>query len=330
MVERTKLMRIVIVTSVVSVASLGIAAAIAAASGGVLAKQAGTMDSGGSGSPRAGTAPAVSNGAGFNVDERRTLPAAGVELVSIDTVSDSVRIVDGKGDAIEAWFHGTARSASPDAVPRLIAKLHGSTADIRLEYPRPFFRGFHWNKLELEVSVPRGYRGKLTAKSVSSSIDVADHVYSALALSSTSGSIRVASVSAAEFFANTTSGSVHAEAVDAERSEVSSVSGSVRIGSLRGDLTTHTTSGSIKVACRKMPDRLEAKSTSGSVDLSLPADASFTLDARSTSGTVTCKFPIAIIENRKGGGSHVLSGKVGSGSGRVLARTTSGSIRIGP
>ncbi len=328
MVERTKLMRIVIVTSVVSVASLGIAAAIAAASGGVLAKQAGTMDSGGSGSPRAGEAAAVSNGAGFNVDERRILPAAGVELVSIDTVSDSVRIVDGKGDEIEAWLHGTARS--PDAVPQLFADLRGSTADIRLEYPRPSMRGFHWSKLVLEVSVPRGYRGKLTARSVSASIDVADHAYSALALSSTSGSIRVASVSAAEFSAHTTSGSVHAVAVNAEQSEASSVSGSIRIGSLSGDLTTHTTSGSIKVACRKTPDRLDAKSTSGSVDLSLPADASFTLEARSTSGTVTCKFPIAITEDRRGGGSHVLSGKVGSGSGRVLARTTSGSIRIGP
>jgi lia operon protein LiaG len=315
MAERTKLLRIIIVTSVVSVASLGIAAAIAAASGGILGKQ---------------PSQAVPNGAGFNVDERRTLTAAGVESVSIETVSDGVRIVDGKSDTIEAWLHGTVRSSSSDVIPQLSAELRGSTADIRLEYPRTFMRGFHWNNLVLEVSVPRGYRGKLSAKSVSASIEAADHSYDALALSSTSGSIRVASVSAAEFSAHTTSGSLRAEAVNAENSAVSSVSGSIRIGSLKGNLKAHTTSGSIKVGCRKTPDRLEAESTSGSVVLSLPADASFTLDARSTSGTVSCKFPIAITENRRGGGSHVLSGKVGSGIGRVHVRTTSGSIRIGP
>jgi lia operon protein LiaG len=315
MVERTKIMRVVIVTSVVSVASLGIAAAMAAAGGGILAKGS-------------GSAPAVLGGAGNNVDERRSLSAEGVESVSIDTVSDSVRIGEGKGGSIEAWFHGTASSA--DAVPRLIAEKSGSTADIRLEYPRPFVGGLHWNKLVLEVSVPRGYRGRLSAKSVSASIEAADHAYQDLALSTTSGSIRVGSVKAKDFTARSRSGSVRVEAVDAERSEVSSVSGSVHIGSLTGDLTASSVSGSIRVTYRGAPGRLDAKSTSGSIVLRLPADSSFRLDAHSTSGNVTCGFPIAVGESRRGGGDHVLSGKVGAGNGSVTASTASGSIRIGP
>jgi lia operon protein LiaG len=341
MVERTRLMRIVIVTSVVSVASLGIAAGIAA-SGGILT---GTQGSGvAKGSTSAPPAPVVG---GYAVDERRTLSASGAELISIETVSDSVKIVEAQGDSIQVRLYGTARSA--DTVPRLVAERRGSTADVHLEYPHKVFWDFHWNRLVLEVSVPRGYGGKLSAKSVSASIEVPDHAYSELTLSTTSGSIRVASVSADNFSANTksgsiyvasaiaddfsassTSGSVRAESIQAKRSDVSSVSGSVHIGSLTGDLTARSVSGSIRVACKKTPGRLDAKSTSGSIVVRLPPDASFTLDAHSISGTINCGFPISITEDLRGGGNHVLKGTVGSGNGSLLMRTTSGSIKLGP
>jgi len=79
-----------------------------------------------------------------------------------------------------------------------------------------------------------------------------------------------------------------------------------------------------------MPQRLQAKSTSGTVTVRLPADASFALDARSTSGDVACRFPIVVEESRAGGGSHVLAGKVGTGAGSVTVRTVSGDIRVTP
>jgi len=310
MLGSTLLTRVVIITAIVSVACLGIAAAIGLAAGGFSPRRVG----------RTGT----------TVDERRTLPVAGVDLVSIDSVSDDVRIVERQGDAIEAWLHGTVSATSPDAIPHLSADLRGNTADIRLERKRPFTFGFSWNDLILEVSVPRGYKGKLYAKSVSASIDVAEHAFSGLALTTTSGSMRTASVSAADFSAHTTSGDLTAAAVKAERSDISSVSGGVRVKSLTGDLTAHTVSGSMAITYASVPGRLDAESTSGDVTIHLPTDASFTLDAHSTSGDVTCKFPIVVAESRTGGGNHVLAGKVGSGDGRFTVRTVSGDVRIEP
>jgi hypothetical protein len=58
------------------------------------------------------------------------------------------------------------------------------------------------------------------------------------------------------------------------------------------------------------------------------ADASFSLDARSTSGDVTCRFPIVVEDRSTGGGNHVLAGKVGTGAGSVTVRTVSGDIRV--
>jgi hypothetical protein len=302
--------RVVIITAIASVACLGIAAAIGFATGGIVPRQLG----------RTGT----------SIDERRTIPSAGVQLVSIDTVSDNVRIVEGQGDTIEAWLHGTVSATSPDAVPHLSADLRGSTADIRLERKHVFTFGFSWNDLVLDVSVPRGYKGNLAAKSVSADLDVASHQFAGIALTTTSGSMRTETVSAADFSAHTTSGDLTAAAVHAERSDISSVSGDIRVKSLSGDLKAHTVSGSMAITYAAVPGRLDADSTSGDVIIHLPVDASFTLDAHSTSGDVTCTFPIVLSGSRSGGGNHVLAGTVGSGTGRFTVRTVSGSVRIEP
>ena len=57
-------------------------------------------------------------------------------------------------------------------------------------------------------------------------------------------------------------------------------------------------------------------------------DAQFILDARSTSGDISCKFPIIISEHGTGGGNHVRAGVVGSGPKAAAIRTVSGDIRI--
>jgi lia operon protein LiaG len=310
MFGNTVFTRVVIITAIVSVACLGIAAAIGFATGGILPRQLG----------RTGT----------SIDERRSLPSAGVQLVSIDTVSDSVRIVEGQGDEISAWLHGTASATSPDAVPHLSADLRGSTADIRLERKRLLSFGFSWNDLVLEVSVPRGYKGNLAVRSVSADVDVAPHQYAGIALITTSGSMRTEALTAGNFYAHTTSGDLTAAAITAERSDISSTSGEIRVKSLTGDLKAGSVSGSMEITFAAVPGRLDAESTSGDVTIHLPSEPSFTLDAHSTSGDVTCTFPIAVSGSRSGGGNHSLAGTVGSGTGRFTVRTVSGSIRIEP
>ena len=287
---KTAFTRVVVITAIVAAGCLGIAALIGLAAGGF--------------------APWEFRRAGATVDERASLPLGGIDLVALTTIAENIRILEGPGDSVEAWLHGTVGAGNPDAAPHLAAERTGSTADIRVERQRLLSIGPFWSDLILEVSLPRGYAGRLSAKSISADITVADHVYAGLALTTTSGEIRAGAVSAPDFAMHSTSGDLRATAVTSQRVDMSSVSGEV------------------KVAFASAPSRMEAASTSGDVTLRLPPDAQFILDARSISGDISCGFPITISERSTGGGRHVLAGAVGSGRKTAAVRTVSGDIRI--
>ena len=308
MFGKNTLTRVVVITAIVAVVALGLAAVIGFATVGFSPRQFG----------RSGVA----------VDERKSLGLDGVDLISIVWVSGKVRIVEGAGRSVEAWVHGTIGTGKPDAVPHLVVERSGSAADIRLEQKQPASIGFFWSNLALEVSVPSGYAKKLAVKTVSADVELADHMYAGLELSTTSGDAKVGAVRAADFRMSTTSGDRRAARVTAQRADISSVSGEVEVRSLTGDTNLRTTSGNASLAFESVPARIDAGSTSGDIAIALPSDGQFDLDARSTSGTVRCGFPITIRENRSGGGGHALSGTVGAGANAVVVRTVSGDITI--
>jgi lia operon protein LiaG len=308
MFPKSMLIRVVVITAIVSVAALGLAAIIGFAAGGFNPRQFGR--------------------AGQSIDERQSVSLDEIDLVSIVAVSEDVRIVEGTGDSIEAWFHGTVGSNSQNAIPHLVAGRNGRTAEIRVGDRTPMLLGFFWSDLVLEVSVPKAYAKRLSVTTVSAGVNVADHAYAGLEISTTSGDVKVEAVRAAEVSMHTTSGELRAARIVAERVSLSSVSGDVDVKSLSGDTALRTTSGQATLVFEAVPARLDAVSTSGDLSFRLPADAQFTLDARSTSGDVRCAFPIAIGESRSGGGSHVLTGTVGTSANALAVRTVSGEIRI--
>lgn len=290
MFGKNTLTRVVVIAAIVAAAALTIAAVIGFAAGGFVPRQFG----------RAGAA----------VDEKKSIELEGIDLISVSFVSGKTRVVEAAGSALEARVHGMVAIGNPDAAPHLVVQRAGSTVTVSFERPQPLGMGISWNNLELEVGVPRGYAKGLAVKTVSADLQVADHAYTSLDLSTTSGDATVGAVSAPSVSLRTTSGDLRATRLTAQLVEISSVSGNTRLG------------------FEAIPGRIEVRSTSGDVAITLPGNAQFELDARSTSGRVTCVFPIAIKENRSGGGSHVLSGTVGAGGSVVAVRTVSGDISI--
>ncbi len=308
MFRKNALTRVVVITAIVAVVALGLATVIGFAAGG--------------------SSPWHFVRAGATVDERKSLEFQGIDLLSVTFVSGKVLIVEGAGSSVEARVHGTVGAGNADALPHLVVERAGSAADISLERKQPLSIGLYWSNLVLEVRVPAGYMKKLTVKTVSADVEVADHTYSALEVSTTSGDVRVGAVRAADFRMSTTSGDLRAARVNAQRADISSVSGDVEVTSMTGDTSLRTTSGKASLAFEALSGRIDAGSVSGDITIALPLNAQFELDARSTSGKVTCGFPITIAENRSGSGSHVLSGTVGAGGSPVIVRTVSGDIGI--
>ena len=138
-----------------------------------------------------------------------------------------------------------------------------------------------------------------------------------------SGSIHGGGV-AGELVATTGSGSVDLEQVAPGDARVETGSGSVTLRGIKGGLRASTGSGGIHVEGEPTHD-WHLGAGSGSITLKVPAQASFDLDARTSSGTLTVNHQVtmqgAISKNH-------IQGKVGNGGVIMDVHTGSGNIAI--
>lgn len=88
-----------------------------------------------------------------------------------------------------------------------------------------------------------------------------------------------------------------------------------------------TTNGGVHVSIgnAKWSGELKVRSTNGSVDVTLPAAAEFTLDAATTNGGIHTDFPITVQGSFN---SKRLSGTVGAGGRDLRVTTTNGGIKL--
>ena len=160
------------------------------------------------------------------------------------------------------------------------------------------------------------------ARTGSGSISV-DAAEGAVNGSTGSGDVKVASASG-DVYITTGSGSLR---VIASRGMVRARTGSgdIQVDGAVRDLDVHTGSGSLRIDGEPGAARWKLETGSGDVNVRLPSQSSFALDAHSGSGGVQSKHRLTtqgtVRENQ-------LKGTAGNGSAQLYIRTGSGSIQI--
>jgi DUF4097 and DUF4098 domain-containing protein YvlB len=137
-----------------------------------------------------------------------------------------------------------------------------------------------------------------------------------------SGDQRIGRVSGA-VHAQTGSGDILIEATGGGL-DAHTGSGDIRVNAVSGAIKAQTGSGDIEVAQIQKAD-VDVQTGSGDVRLSLPADAAFTLTARTGSGSIDSTHPVQVEGRRR---RNHLDGVVRGGGNRVDITTGSGSIDI--
>lgn len=169
--------------------------------------------------------------------------------------------------------------------------------------------------------------GRASVVSGSGSVRIESVSTADLSISTSSGSIHCGDISADGFVNNTSgSGTQTVGLVSCERYEISGNSASLKYEGLSG--RGSVTSGSGTVRCNSLDVRGDTsiKSGSGSVHLSLAADANFELDIVTGSGSIRAGDIELFYSNRS---DHAFA-TVGSGENGTLSISTgSGSVRIG-
>lgn len=109
------------------------------------------------------------------------------------------------------------------------------------------------------------------------------------------------------------------------RVNVRTGSGEIRVSGTSQDVRAGTGSGNVRVSGNPAPEAFwDLGTSSGGIELTVPAGASFSLTARTSSGSVQAGLPIMIEEQSR----RLLRARVGDGKAHVNLQTSSGSIRI--
>jgi len=241
----------------------------------------------------------------------RTLNVSGTVDLDVATGSGGIEIRQSTGNRVEV--HGKIRVGTD----RTRSDADSQDLVRRLENDPPIEQS--GNRIRIGHLQGRDYE-----RNVSISYEILIPSQSSVKSNTGSGSQTITGI-VGPVEANTGSGSISLTNI---RGKViaETGSGSIRAAGLNGTFTGNTGSGSITVEGEQTgPWSLETGS--GTVNIHLPQNAAYDLNAHTGSGGVTVDAPITM-QGRLDGRRQDVSGKVRGGGPALDVRTGSGSIRI--
>ncbi|QHZ45646.1 LiaG family protein [Bacillus sp. NSP9.1] len=254
---------------------------------------------------------------GFNQKADHTAAASlkGISAIDINAKSITVNIKAEQRDDITAELTGNARLESAEK---------GNTLQLTV-HPKPF-QFFFFQNNELVVKVPYEYKDDLSVISGSGNVKISGGrlALNKVTLSSGSGTQKVDQLQAEELEVQGTSGNIRLKDVRTAEGDIRSTSGNTELENVTGRLNIKQTSGDLRASFSAVDAPLSIKQTSGNAKLDLPDDADISLEATSTSGSISHSFSFDQISSDK----RTLTGKNGNGKNKIDISLTSGNVSI--
>ncbi|MDR0449973.1 MAG: DUF4097 domain-containing protein [Treponema sp.] len=263
-----------------------------------------------------------------------SMTGLGSLIVSYPSARLTLRLVEGEDLVITERL----RNADPATVSAEGAALRVSGNNRRWYSPS--------GKVEALIGIPENFRGDCLVKTGSGSLTLEGSLESGglIELSSSSGSLNLDRLRAAGIVLSSSSGSVNAEELsgntdirvssgrifirrlEGERHSIHSSSGSVDVNALTGTAKIRASAGSVNLGVRELLGDLSFDIASGSLNVRLPRNAGFNLDAETSSGSITVSSPAGSfhIKNR----SSVLRPVGENPAYTIFARLGSGNLDI--
>ena len=222
-------------------------------------------------------------------------PTSDVSVVQINWVAGNVRVVEGNVSKVNVRETAVGESAKVHYYYRV------SNGTLSIAFAK---NGTTVSKIskDLTVTVPKGKEIDLEVESVSATVH---------AELSTMGKMRV----------ETVSGRAECKVTELNKAEFETVSGSVNmIADHVSTTSVETVSGNVSLSYKQMFQSLDVESVSGGATITMPHDASFTLDVSTESGSVST-----------GDYACTISGKryiVGKGDAEIKVETVSGNVNL--
>ncbi|MEH7441150.1 DUF4097 domain-containing protein [Bacillus sp. JJ1122] len=262
------------------------------------------------------------NGITLSKTEDAAKVSRDIENISIDISSVATTIVPEDRNDVLAELKGKGN---------VIVNKRGD--DIEVSVKRKGFFWFNWFEFDntaLTIYIPENYdknmeinlgSGEVTFKGSS----IQDRMeLDKLSVDVGSGSMVLKNLDVKTLEQRISSGEVEINSLSAETGTFEVSSGSVNVQNYTGKLDADVSSGELEIQMDELKDSVSLNVSSGDIELDLPDDAGFTLNGKTSSGDLSCDFPL---ENKQESDKR-LSGKHGNGKHKIDANVSSGDIEI--
>ncbi|USP94753.1 DUF4097 domain-containing protein [Bacillus vallismortis] len=242
-----------------------------------------------------------------------------IDSVVIESDHKNVRIIAEERNDISAGISGKSGKLFVTESKR---KLELTAKEKEFQFLNGFNRSF------LVVRIPYDYKGDLTVRTSSGDISVDGNQRLALIelnAASASGDMRVTDVRLQDMKVNGSSGDVTISNTVSKTADIDLASGDANLADVSGSLDVKLTSGNLDAALKKVSGPVSVTLTSGDADLSLPENGSFTVKAKSASGSVSSPYSFADTAHKD---HHHITGSQGSGRHPIDIKTDSGDLVI--
>ncbi len=240
-------------------------------------------------------------------------------MIEMDISGVSTTIIPKQREDIQADLDGKGK---------LTVKRQGDKVNISVK--QKWFGWLFHNKAKLNIYIPEDYDRNIVINQGSGNLSFSGHSKNQpmkldeLLLDVSSGNVKLKNISVQRFEHDSSSGNVDIDSLTAESGAFDIGSGNLKVRHYSGAIEADLSSGNLSMQMDELTGAVNIEVSSGGMDLNLPKGADFTLNGKTSSGNITCDFPLTNkkIEHKSIKGTH------GSGEYPIDLNVSSGHINI--
>ncbi|WP_099187481.1 DUF4097 family beta strand repeat-containing protein [Tepidibacter mesophilus] len=256
-----------------------------------------------------------------DLDQEKIEKIDTINQISIETSSCDVNIIPEDRQDVKAHLYGNITSTFK---PELESKIKGKELLIFIKRPNSY--SIFNSDLKLDIYVPKSYKEDIEINSSSSNINIQSELtLNNLFINLSSGNANLKDINIKNLKYEASSGSLIGENIVTKSTLIDVSSGYIELDKFTGNLRGESSSGSIKVNYNIFDNNIDLDTSSGTVNIGLPDDAKFYLDAECSSGNIECDFPIVVRGKQE---DNTLRGTVENDKNKIIINTSSGNIKI--
>ncbi len=243
-----------------------------------------------------------------------------IKVSGVDTSAD-INVAPVESEEVRVLLSGVSDTKKPE----LQMYSDGSTLHIKVKAANGSNFLFSNSNLALNIQIPVSYENKLKIISTSGDVAIQQLKLKNLAFDLSSGDAKFKDLTVDKFEYKCSSGDLNGDNITTKSTVLHISSGNIVMKNFSGDLKANDSSGDIKVQYKTFNNSVNINISSGNVELSLPGNSEFGLNASISSGDIECNFPIVLTGECM---QNKLQGVVGKDNNKINIEISSGDIRI--